>query len=1230
MSKDFAHLHVHTEYSLLDGFSRVKNLISRAKELNMSSVAITDHGCMFGVIDFYKEAKKQGIKPIVGCEVYTAPRSLRDKDPNYDKRQGHLILLAKNMDGYKNLIKMVSTSYVEGFYYKPRVDIDELKKYSDGIIALSACLAGDISQALMDRNYEKAKNIALQYRDIFGEENFYLEIQDHGLPEQKEVNASLVKLSKEINIPLVATNDIHYVNKEDSKIHDVLMCIQMGKTVNDPNRMRFGSDEFYLKSREEMEQLFPYAPEAIDNTVKIAQMCNIEFDFNTIHLPQYDVPEGYTPDSYLRELCFKGLEERYDNPSQEIIDRLNYELGVIEKMGYVEYFLITWDFINFSKENDIMVGPGRGSAAGSIVAYTLKITDIDPIKYSLLFERFLNPERVSMPDIDIDFCYERREEVIDYVKRKYGEDHVAQIITFGTMGAKAAIRDVGRVLDIPYNKVDKIAKEIPFALGMTIDKALDTNPTLRDLYQQDRETKEVIDISKRIEGMLRHASTHAAGVVISKNPVDEYVPLYKHQDAITTQFTMTTLEELGLLKMDFLGLRTLTVIRDALNLIEKNHNRKIDFSKMDYDDPKVFELLSSGNTLGVFQLESAGMRVFMKQLKPDNNRKIDFSKMDYDDPKVFELLSSGNTLGVFQLESAGMRVFMKQLKPDNFEDIVAGISLYRPGPMDSIPTYIENKTNPQNVTYLHEKLKPIMEVTYGCLVYQEQVMQVVRELGGYTYGRSDLVRRAMGKKKMDVMEEEMEVTYGCLVYQEQVMQVVRELGGYTYGRSDLVRRAMGKKKMDVMEEERRYFVYGKEDDNGNIEIDGCIRNGVPEDIANQIFDDMIDFAKYAFNKSHAAAYGVLSYQTAYLKAYYPVEFMAALITSVMGNTDKVVEYIRECNSLGIEVLKPDINKSFSKFSVEGNNIRFGLAAVKNVGVNIIENIIKERSLNGKFVDFSDLAKRLDSKDTNKRVIESLIKCGAFDEISENRASLMAGYENVLDSISMDRKKNVQGQISLFDAFGASEDSSLQEVSNIPKVKEYPEREKLNLEKEVLGMYVSGHPLSEFEEILLKNTSIDNGKLNSLKEDEESYLSLDEREVIMGGMIANKTIKTTKRNDIMAFLDLEDLYGNIEVIVFPQTLKKYNEILNEDNIIFIKGSLNIKEDEEPKIVAREVVDIDNVYELSRGRYNSKKHINNTENHRKNSKDGLYLKVDSYSNLDIMDKLSRWFIFKSRFI
>ncbi|CEQ01382.1 DNA polymerase III subunit alpha [Paraclostridium sordellii] len=1107
MSKDFVHLHVHTEYSLLDGFSRVKNLVARAKELNMSAVAITDHGCMFGAIDFFKVAKAEGIKPIIGCEVYTAPRSMRDKDPNYDKSHGHLILLAKDMQGYQNLIKLVSEAYVQGFYYKPRVDIDEISKYSEGIIALSACLAGDVSQALMNRNYEKAKSIALRYKEIFGEDNYYIEIQDHNLPEQKEVNSGLIKLSKEIGIGLVATNDVHYVRKEDSKIHDILMCIQMGKTVNDPARMRFGSDEFYLKSRQEMESIFPDVQEALDNTVKIAQRCNVEFDFNTIHLPQYDVPSGYTPNEYLRMLCFKGLKERYSNPSKEILDRLEYELGVIEKMGYVEYFLITWDFINFARENSIMVGPGRGSAAGSIVSYTLYITDIDPIKYSLLFERFLNPERISMPDIDIDFCYERREEVIDYVKRKYGDDHVAQIITFGTMGAKAAIRDVGRVLDVSYNKVDNIAKEIPFALGMTIDKALDTNPNLKKLYEEDGETKEIIDVSRKIEGMLRHASTHAAGVVISKKPIDEYVPLYKHQDAITTQFTMTTLEELGLLKMDFLGLRTLTVIRDALDLIEKNHNVKINFSTMEYDDPK-----------------------------------------------VYELLASGNTLGVFQLESAGMRSFMKQLKPDNFEDIVAGISLYRPGPMDSIPNYINNKNNPDHVEYLHEKLKPIMEVTYGCLVYQEQVMQVVRDLGGYSYGRSDLVRRAMGKKKMDVMEKE-----------------------------------------------RQYFIHGKFDDNGELEIEGCVRNGVPEDIGNKIFDDMIDFAKYAFNKSHAAAYGVLAYETAYLKAHYPVEFMAALITSVMGNTDKVVEYIRECNNLKIDVLKPDINKSFTKFSVEHNSIRFGLAAVKNVGVNVLNNIIAEREAGGEFKDFNEFCKRLDSKDSNKRIIESLIKCGAFDEMGDNRASLLLGYEKLLESISMDRKKNLAGQVSLFDGFGMDESMSndIQNMYTLPKVNELEEKERLYLEKEVLGMYVSGHPLSQYKEELKKNTTINNADLNDLKDDYVSYLNLNEKEVVMGGIIVNKTIRTTKRNDLMAIIELEDLYGVIEVIVFPQVLQKYNTIIQEDKIIYVEGRLSIKEDENAKLIAREIRDM------------------STESNQ--HKPNLYLKISSIEDKELVNDL-----------
>ena len=921
---------------------------------------------------------------------------------------------------------------------------------------------------------------------------------------------------------------MHYVDKDDAKIQDILMCLQMQKTIDDENRMKFPSDEFYLKSREEMEQLFPELEEALDNTNEIAERCNVEFEFHKYHLPRYDVPEGYTTNGYFRELCQKGLVERYgEDCPEEYKERLEYELNTIENMGYVEYFLIVWDFINFAKQNNIMVGPGRGSAAGSIVAYTLKITDIDPMKYSLLFERFLNPERVSMPDIDIDFCYERREEVIDYVKRKYGEDHVAQIITFGTMGAKIAIRDVARVLNVSYNKADQIAKEIPFELGMTIDKAMDSNPTLVELYESDAEAREVIDISKRLEGTLRHASTHAAGVVIARNPVDEYVPLYKHQDSITTQFTMTTLEELGLLKMDFLGLRTLTVIRDALDLIELNRDIK-------------------GYT-----------------------EHIDFSKMEYDDDEVFETLSQGNTLGVFQLESSGMRNFMKQLKPNSFEDIVAGISLFRPGPMDSIPTYIENKNNPEKVTYINDKLRPILEVTYGCLVYQEQVMQVVRDLAGYSYGRSDLVRRAMSKKKMDVMEEE-----------------------------------------------RQYFIHGKFDDEGNIEIPGCIRNGISEEDANKIFDDMIDFARYAFNKSHAAAYGVLAYETAYLKVHYPVEFMAALMTSIMGNSDKVVEYIRECNAIGIPVNPPDINKSFSKFSVEGDSIRFGLAAVKNVGVNIIENIVKEREENGEFKDFVDFAKRLDTKDTNKRVVESLIKCGAFDQISENRATLMAGYESVLESISMDRKKNVQGQISLFDAFSTQveEAPEMQLSTNLPVVREFSEKERLNMEKEVLGMYLSGHPLSEYKSELDRKTSINMKKINELKEDEKTYMKLHDREVIMGGMVIAKRIMTTKRNEIMAFITLEDLYGTIEVVVFPQTLKKFNILLNDDSIILIKGAISI-DDDEAKLIARDIKDINEEY-----RFNSEKisfDIKSSSNKPKNKQ--MNVRIDTVGDEELLMKV-----------
>lgn len=1119
--KDFCHLHLHTEYSLLDGFSRLKKLIPKIKEMRMSSCAITDHGSMFGVIDFYKECKKNGIKPIIGCEVYIAPRSRTDKDPNIDKYTSHLILLAENNEGYKNLIKIVSDSYVNGFYYKPRTDREQLKKYSKGIICLSACMNGEIPKALMQRDYDRAKQIALEYIEIYGKENFFLELQDHRLPEDKEIIAGLMKLSKELGVGLVATNDSHYVEREDSKNHDVLLCIQMQRKVNEANRMKFPNDEFYVKSREEMEALFSYVPEAIENTVEIAKRCNVEFDFNTYHIPSFDVPCGYTPETYLKKLCRDGLKERYDNPSKEIEDRLEYEIDVISSMGYVEYFLIVWDFINYAKTNGIMVGPGRGSAAGSVVSYCLKITDIDPIKYNLLFERFLNPERVTMPDIDIDFCYERREEVIDYVKEKYGVDHVAQIITFGTMGAKLAIRDVGRVLDVEYNKVDKIAKEIPFALGMTIDKAMDQNEELVNMYERDYQTKEIIDVSKDIEGMLRHASTHAAGVVISKNPIDEYVPLYRNQDSITTQFTMTTLEELGLLKMDFLGLRTLTVIRDALDLIEKNHSGDKDYIP------------------------------------------IDFSKMEYDDRGVYEMLSTGNTLGVFQLEGQGMRNFMKQLKPDNFEDIVAGISLYRPGPMDSIPTYVRRKFHPDEVTYLHEKLRPILDVTYGCLVYQEQVMQVVRELAGYSFGQSDLVRRAMSKKKMDVMEEE-----------------------------------------------RQYFIYGKLDEEGNILIPGCVRNGVDEKIANQIFDEMIDFAKYAFNKSHAAAYGVLAYQTAYLKRYYPVEFMAALMTSVMINTDKIVEYIRECSVMDISVLPPDINKSFSKFSVDNNSIRFGLAAVKNVGSHIIDSIVKEREKNGPFKNISDLIHRMDEVNLNKRVLESLIKCGAFDCFNETRRTMLLGFESLQNNILKEKKKNVRGQISMFELMG---EDTFEEPVYMKTYEEFDDKTRLEMEKNVLGLYVSGHPLSEYEDIIYNRTSINVGEINKLKDEPEKLLELNEVEHIVGGMIIGIKTMVTKKGDMMAFLTIEDMYGTMEVVVFPNTYKCYRELIAEDKIVLIKGRISIREDDNVSILSEEIKSIDDESPFQ------KKNIYNKKSVLEGTGKKLYIKIDSMSNKEVLNKI-----------
>lgn len=1072
MDTKFTHLHLHTPYSLLDGFTKIDVLMKRCQEMGMDSVAITDHGVMFGVIDFYKAAKKYGIKPIIGCEVYVAKRSRFDKE-NIDKRSYHLVLLAENNVGYQNLINLVSIGFTEGYYYKPRVDYEVLEQYSEGIIALSACLAGEVQQRLLDGNYEEAKKVALKLNTIFGDGNFYLEVQDHDIPEQAKVNLFLKKMSKETGIGLVATNDVHYTNKEDNKTHEILMCIQTGKTLKDEHRMEFLTDEFYLKSPQEMADIFQEYEGAIENTTKIAERCHVEFDFDTIHLPHFIVEnEDETAPQMLQRLCYDGLHKRYENPSQEAIERLQFELDVINKMGYVDYFLIVWDFIYYAKTNNIMVGPGRGSAAGSIVAYTLGITDVDPLKYSLLFERFLNPDRISMPDVDIDFCYEKRELVIDYVKKKYGEDHVAQIITFGTLGARAAIRDVGRVLDISYQEVDKIAKEIPFALGMTIDKALEINPKLNEEYQQSNTVRELIDISRAVEGLPRHASTHAAGVVISKDKVSSYVPLYMHQDSVTTQFPMNTLEELGLLKMDFLGLRTLTVIQDTVENVKTNR--------------------------GV---------------------QIHLSELSFDDPKVYENMSLGNTLGVFQLESAGMRSFIKELKPEKFEDIIAGISLYRPGPMESIPTYIKNKNRKEEVPLLHESLRPILEVTNGILVYQEQVMQVVRDLAGYSLARADLVRKAMSKKKMDVMEEE-----------------------------------------------RQYFVYGKKDESGKVEIEGCLSKGIDPVIANRIYDEMIDFAKYAFNKSHAAGYAVLAYQTQFLKTYYPQEFMCALMTSVMGNTDKVVQYIKECNDLGIKVLPPDVNKSYKRFSVEGENIRFALSAIKNVGEGAVESILINRKRFGDFVSIQNFVKRMRDKDINKRMVESMIKAGAFDSVEQNRATLLGNLERIWDSMSAEKRNNIEGQVSLFDIGEAS-----QESLSLRFFEDFSLNIKLNMEKEVLGMYVSGHPLAEYSSKLKKIATHNTMMFREMEEDYAHYHQEDNRLVSFGGLIASRSYKTTRSNDMMAFLTLEDEYGDVEVIIFPAVLKKTMSNLEKEEVVFVKGRLQIKEDDKIKIIASQVLD-----------------------------------------------------------
>ena len=1068
----FAHLHVHTEYSLLDGSNKIKECIARVKELGMNSIAITDHGVMFGVIDFYRAAKAAGIKPILGCEVYVAPGSRFDKEAvgSGDDRYYHLVLLAENDLGYHNLMKIVSKGFTEGYYYKPRVDLEVLRKYHEGIIALSACLAGEVQKYILRGMYSEGKEAALRYQEIFGAGNFFLELQDHGMQEQKMVNQSLFRMSQETGIELVATNDIHYTYAEDEKPHDMLLCIQTGKKLSDENRMRYEGGQYYIKSEQEMRELFPYALEALENTQKIADRCNVEIEFGVTKLPKYDVPEGYTSWEYLNKLCYEGLEKRYPNPEDSLKERLKYELSVIQSMGYVDYFLIVWDFIKYAKDHGIMVGPGRGSAAGSIVSYCLEITSIDPMKYQLLFERFLNPERVSMPDIDVDFCFERRQEVIDYVVKKYGENRVVQIVTFGTMAARGVIRDVGRVMDLPYAFVDSISKMVPKELNITLERALKTSPDLRKAYEENEQVKELIDASMRLEGLPRHTSMHAAGVVISQKDIDEYVPLSLGSDGSpTTQFTMTTLEELGLLKMDFLGLRTLTVIQDAIKLAEKSSGKKIDINNINYDDKAV--------------LDSIGI---------------------------------GRTDGIFQLESAGMKSFMKELKPQSLEDIIAGISLYRPGPMDFIPQYIRGKNHPETITYDCPQLEPILKPTYGCIVYQEQVMQIVRDLAGYTLGRSDLLRRAMSKKKGDVMQRE-----------------------------------------------RQNFVYGNPEEN----VPGCIANGIDEKTANKIYDEMIDFAKYAFNKSHAAAYAVVSYQTAWLKYYYPVEFMAALMTSVIDNPGKVAEYIYTCRQMGIEILPPDINKGVGTFSVDGGNIRFGLAAIKSIGRPVIESIISERKERGEFKNLKDFIERMSGKEVNKRTIENFIKSGAFDSLTGTRKQLMIVYVQIMDQVNQERKYSMTGQMSLFDV--VDEEQKAEFDIPLPNVGEYEKETKLSFEKEVLGVYLSGHPMEEYEERWRKSISKTTQDFQLDEESGHTKVRDGAREII-GGMIAAKTIKYTKNNKTMAFLTIEDLVGTVEVVVFPKDYEKNRQYLEEENKVFVKGRVSEEDDAASKLICEEII------------------------------------------------------------
>lgn len=1089
---NFTHLHVHTEYSLLDGSSKIKEIAARAKELGMDSMAITDHGVMYGVIDFYRACKSVGIKPILGCEVYVAPGSRFDKEANAgDDRYYHLILLAENNIGYGNLMKIVSKGFVEGFYYKPRVDYEVLEQYHEGLICLSACLAGEVQRYLARGMYEEGCNAALKYEKIFGKGNFFLELQDHGMELQRDVNQQLVRMSRELSIELVATNDVHYTYASDAEAHDILLCIQTGKKITDENRMRYEGGQYYCKSPQEMAALFPYAPEALENTYKIAKRCNVEIEFGVTKLPQYQVPEGYDSWTYLNYLCEKGFAKRYPGENKEIKQRLEYELSVIRDMGYVDYFLIVWDFINYAKEHDIPVGPGRGSAAGSIVSYCLEITDIDPIRYSLIFERFLNPERVSMPDIDVDFCYERRQEVIDYVVEKYGKDRVVQIVTFGTMAARAVIKDVGRVLDLPYAMVDSIAKMIPREIGITINKAIEGNIELKNLYESDETVKNLIDKSLRLEGLPRHASMHAAGVVISKTSVDEYVPLSRGSDgSIVTQFVMTTLEELGLLKMDFLGLRTLTVIKNAAELARKKN--------------------------------------------PD----FDINKIDYEDKKVYDLIGSGKTEGIFQLESGGMKNFMKELKPQNIEDVIAGISLYRPGPMDFIPKYIKGKNDRDSITYDCPQLEEILKPTYGCIVYQEQVMQIVRELAGYSWGRSDLVRRAMSKKKAGVMEQE-----------------------------------------------RQNFIYGNEQEG----VAGCIRNGIDEAVAGKIYDEMIDFAKYAFNKSHAACYAVVAYQTAYLKAYYPMEFMAALMTSVIDNTSKVSDYILNCRQLGINILPPDVNTGSYAFGVDDGGIRYGLSAIKSLGRPTIEALVAEREKSGPFTGLEDFIKRM-LGDINKRTVESLIKAGAFDSFGVKRRQMLLVYSDIMDNAAKMQKDSMAGQMSLFDILSDEKDKAEFQIK-FPNVEEFSKEEILCYEKEVLGIYISGHPLDEYIKFMERHITADSSKfqlqeeqtevsgsaemdLQGRKQEMSDTLS-DGARVTVGGIIVDKNVKMTKSGNQMAYITLEDLTGTVEITVFPRDYMRFRQLIYPDNKIFVTGRVSAGADEQPKLLCESIKTFDEV-------------------------------------------------------